>query len=69
MTALDPSALLRKKFDDSDDARSYDMHQRKKRMAYADSEAKKFRRTLKEPVTLLRGEDAIPRKEKQNRAM
>ena len=69
MSALDPNALLRKKFEDSDDARSYDMHQRKKRMAYADSEARKFRRTLKEPVTLLRGEDAIPRKEKQNRAM
>ena len=69
MSALDQSAILRKKFEDSDDAREYEMHQRKKRMAYADSEAKKYRRTLKEPVTLLRGEDAIPRKEKQIREM
>jgi hypothetical protein len=67
------SALLeggtRKKFDCSDDARSYEEHQRKKRMAYRESEARKYRHELKRPVTLLRGEDAIPRKEKQAREM
>ena len=66
---LSPSAI-RRKFEDSDDARSYEEHQRKKRIANMEAEARKIRRKLKEPIQFLKGEEhLITRKEKQIRKM